>query len=301
MLTVVIPSYNHGNYIVQSLQAALSVDLAGLKVLIIDDGSTDDTLEKVGSLIDQLGVQDKVILLTKANGGLVSSLNLALTLVDTEFCWLVASDDVLVPAGVQELYRRIASENTLGFIIGGGRYFDERGVADSIYKESHRGFFALDRKLRDRKMFIDYPSPILLQSSIFRVRALREIGGWDPALKWDDYPMFVKLLQRYGVRGQDFDFMPDVDCVRYRQHSNNTYKNIAGQYFMVRQTMQILAPVHLKGKAISRALAFYVLLSLKNGNLNALLSVVRASRFSEIAFGVINIPVVAVKYVLGKI
>jgi len=301
MLTVVIPSYNHVDYISESLQAALSIDVPGLKVLVIDDGSTDGSVAKVSALIEQLGVQDKVSVVAKANGGLVSSLNLALTLIDTEFCWIVASDDILVPQGVKELCQRMATNPALGFILGGGRYFYENGVAGPIYKESHRRFFDLEESRRAREIFTDFPSPILLQSSAFRVRALKEVGGWDPALKWDDYPMFVKLLNRYPGKGREFDFAPEVDCVRYRQHPNNTYKNIAGQYFMVRQTMQALAPADVRSKAISRALAFYMLLSLKSRNADSLSRMLRASGFFEIASGLKNMPIVALKYLLGRI
>ncbi|HDS1681672.1 TPA: glycosyltransferase family 2 protein [Pseudomonas putida] len=301
MLTVVIPSYNHVDYIAESLQAALSIDVPGLKVLVVDDGSKDGSVARVETLIEQLGVQDKVKLVAKANGGLVSSLNLALTLIETEFCWIVASDDILVPQGVKELCQRIHANPALGFILGGGRYFSEDGVAGPIYKESHRRFFDLEINRRAREIFTDFPSPILLQSSIFRVRALKEVGGWDVALKWDDYPMFVKLLNRYPHKGREFDFLPEVDCVRYRQHSNNTYRNIAGQYFMVREAMHVLAPADVRGKAISRALAFYILLSLKNRNMESLSRMLRGSAFFDVVSGFVNVPSVALKYILGKI
>lgn len=301
MLTVVIPSYNHVDYISESLQAALSIEVPGLKILVIDDGSTDGSVAKINALVEGLGVQDKVTIVVKANSGLVSSLNIALTLIDTDLCWIVASDDILVPQGVKELCQRMAAKSTLSFILGGGRYFYENGVAGQIYKEAHRRFFNLEANRRAHEIFTDFPSPILLQSSVFRVRALKEVGGWDPLLKWDDYPMFVKLLSRYPNKGEEFDFLPEVDCVRYRQHPNNTYRNIAGQYFMVKQTMQVLAPVDVRGKAVSRALAFYMLLSLKNRDTESLSRILGASGFVEVMLGLASVPVVALKYFLGRI
>ncbi|MGE6821316.1 glycosyltransferase [Pseudomonas soli] len=301
MLTIVIPSYNHADYIADSLQAALAVDVPGLKVLVIDDGSKDGSVDVVKACIDREGAANKVTLIAKTNGGLVSSLNLALEMIDTEFCWVVASDDILVSFGVKVLFEKIKDNAALSFIMGGGHYFDEQARGGEIYKKEHMSFFALEAAQRDREIFLGYPSPLLLQSSIFRTDALRKIGGWDPALKWDDYPIFVKLLQRYRHRGQDFDFIPDVDCVAYRQHGENSYRNIYSQYSMVCQAMNALAPADLRAKAIARAFAFYALVALKRRKLAFFRQAIKGASLRQIAWGFACIPMVATRYVLMKL
>ena len=301
MLTVVIPSYNHAEYVVESLRAALAIDVPGLKVLVVDDGSKDASVDLINAHIAEAELQDFVTLIAKANGGVVSSLNLALGMIDTEFCWLVASDDILMAEGVKQLFEAISANSDMAFIMGGGHYFNEQGRGLPVYKSQHADFFALTPERRDEAIFLAYPSPLLLQSSIFRTRALQEIGGWDPALKWDDYPTFVKLLQRHRQCGVHFDFMPQVDCVGYRQHGVNTYKNVGAQFFMVRQVMQALAPDHLQSRAISRAFAFYFLVALKNRKLGLFRQVFRSCSSGELLRGVAAIPVVAIKYIWNKL
>jgi len=95
--------------------------------------------------------------------------------------------------------------------------------------------------------------------------------------------------------------MPEVDCVGYRQHPDNTYRNIYGQYCMVEQTMGVLAPPSLRRKAVARAFAFYALLSLKNKNFSSLRRMLHDSSLREIVYGVVSVPVVAFKYLLTKI
>ena len=75
MLTVVIPSYNHEFYIEACLDSVCRIDVKNMAILVIDDGSTDDTVKVVEKFIDEH--RDLSIdLIQKKNSGLVSSLNL---------------------------------------------------------------------------------------------------------------------------------------------------------------------------------------------------------------------------------
>lgn len=300
MLTVVIPSYNHADYIVESLKAALSIAVPGLKVLVVDDGSTDSSMALVREYLGLHSPGENVTIVEKANGGLVSSLNESMKLIDTEFCWFVASDDVLIPEGVAKVFDRIKAQKGLGFVIGGGHYFDAEGVLGSIYNARHDRFFSLSRARRDREMFTHYPSPILLQSTIFRVDALRRIGGWDPALRLDDYPTFVKLFSAYGEAGHDFGFEPNIDCVRYRQHGTNTSKNLSAQLRMVRGALVALAPASIRREAVANAAAYYSLNALKHARFGYFADLVRVCDFDELVLSLLKMPVVALQHVVAR-
>ncbi|RAS26167.1 MULTISPECIES: glycosyltransferase family 2 protein [unclassified Pseudomonas] len=300
MLTVVIPSYNHADYIVDSLKAALAIAVPGLKVLIVDDGSKDRSMELVRAYVEQSGLGEKVTIVEKANGGLVSSLNESMKRIDTEFCWFVASDDILIPEGVAKVFAEIKAKPELGFVIGGGHYFNADGALGPIYNARHDRFFALERSRREREMYTHYPSPILLQSTIFRVEALRRIGGWDPALRLDDYPTFVKLLSVYDEAGRDFGFNPLIDCVRYRQHGTNTSKNLSMQLRMVRGALVALAPDHIRREAIANAAAYYSLNALKHARFGFFVDLVRECDLDEIVLSLIKMPIVAVQHVVAR-
>ncbi|MEK2611957.1 glycosyltransferase family 2 protein [Pseudomonas shirazensis] len=301
MLTVVIPSYNHEDYVLESLRAALSIDIAGCKILVIDDGSTDNTVGKVNDYLQQHDADARVTVISKANGGLVSSLNLALQMIQTEFFWMVASDDVLIPEGVQALHQRINKNPKLGFIMGGGQYFYGDGRRSPVYRKQHQAFFNLTPEQRGQRIFTNYPSPLLLQSTIFRTESIRAIGGWDPTLKWDDYPILVKLLQRHSTNGVDFDFVPEINCVAYRQHDDNSYKNVYGQFAMVHQALQALAPPALRTLAIGNALAFYALVALKTRNVLFFKRAYQTCSLPVLLRAAFSLPVVASKYLLTKL
>lgn len=292
-LTIVIPSYNHSSYILECLAPALTIDPEHTKILIIDDGSTDNTIEKLNSFLKNYECAKRVEIISKKNSGLVDSLNLALSMIDTEFTYLIASDDIPSSEGITSLISKMKENPSIGFVIGGGSYFSGNGTIGDIYKKQHSVFFALAPENREQSIFTDYPSPLLLQSTVFRTQSLRAIGGWDKDLKWDDYPIFVKLLSGNKIIGHDFDFSPTIKTVLYRQHDNNAYKNIIKQYGMTEQTLKKIAPEKIKRKAVSRAFAFYTLMAIKDGDIRSVISLFKHASLFELTSGLLNIPFVA--------
>lgn len=277
MLTVVIPSYQHEKYIFDCLAAASSISIEGLKILIIDDGSKDKTIKKCLQFIDE-NRQFSIKLIEKENSGLVSSLNLALDLIDTQYMYICASDDIPVAKGIEYALRILEKDSAIMFYIGGAISFDdETGKQWPSYNERHLKFFMKDFSKNVTDLFINYPAPLLLQSTVFKVDALRSIGGWDSTLKLDDYPTFVKLLMKYD-EGSKKKFIFDADNinVRYRHHGNNTYSKIGNQFLMVSQAIDKLAPSNLKNKAIGLQAAYYFLQSLRSGQYRIALNIFRS-------------------------
>lgn len=276
MLTIVIPSYNHENYITECLDAAREVDVVGRRIIVIDDGSTDGTADIVRKYIEEYN-DPAIELVIKKNSGLTSSLNLGLSMTITDYVYFVASDDIPQSSGILQCIDALEKIASCQFCIGGGvNFFDCSTIDDTpVYGKRHRAFFTLPSVRRNQQIFLDYPAPLLLQSVVFRTAALRQIGGWDSNLKWDDYPVFVKLLARFPELGSDFLYKPDVPVVRYRHHGANTYKNLSKQFFMVRQAMDALAPAKIKERAIGNSLAFYSLAALRNRDIKTLLEMAR--------------------------
>ena len=300
MLTVVIPSYNHEHYVRDCLAAACKINVQYLKILVIDDGSTDGTVDVVNNFM-AANRSVSIELIEKPNSGLVSSLNLALSLVQTELMYLVASDDIPVHKGIEFCVARLISDQELQFIIGGAENLFSDGSFDNVYRNSHLSFFNLSDQEKHKKIFIDYPKPLLLQSSVFRTIALKSVGGWDENIILDDYAIFIKLLTNYsGDRGH-YLFNSSICVVKYRQHAGNSSKNYTRQYLMVRQVINKYAPLSLRNKAIGYRLGFYIMLCLRNRMYLELKKIISESSFAHIAWAVIIIPVYLFKYITSKL
>ncbi|WP_458723816.1 glycosyltransferase family 2 protein [Pseudomonas brenneri] len=299
MLTIVIPSYNHAEYIISCLDAALAVEPATTQVLVIDDGSPDNTLTVLQEYLDTHSAANRVTVIAKKNSGLVNSLNLALSMIETEFVYFIASDDVAIPEGINRMLSKVRQLPCLNFVIGGGIYFyGDRDEEGPVYKRKHKSFFELSPTKRHDALFLDYPAPILLQSTLFKTSTLREVGGWDSSLKLDDYPMFVKLFQHSAMYDKDFAFMSNVNVVRYRQHDLNSYRDVVKQYGLVEQTLDSITPERLRAKAKGRALAFYFLVAIKSRAFGASVQILKVAGTKQSIRGILSLPYVAYLHLL---
>ena len=92
LISVIVPVYNVAPYLRQCVDSILSQSYTHLEVLLIDDGSTDES----GAICDEYAQQDsRVKVIHKPNGGLSSARNVGLSLASGEWISFVDSDDWL--------------------------------------------------------------------------------------------------------------------------------------------------------------------------------------------------------------
>ena len=292
LITVLIGCYNHGKYIEQCLTALLGLELEK-KILIIDDGSTDNTVFVVNKFISE-HTEENIELIQKPNSGVVSSINLGLSIINSKYFYPIASDDIPKVDGIKKVVEYLEQNENIDFFIGGGENLFEDGKKTKVYTQKHDEFFSANFEKRYEKIFLDYPSPLLLQSTVFRTQILKDVGGWDRDLILDDFPMFVKLLTNKNI---NFVFEPSIETVFYRHHGVNTYKNIEKQFMMVKQALEKLAPNDLKNKAIGNALGYYILKAILQANFKLSLKL-----FFNTSFGIKFYTLVSIfKIILKKV
>lgn len=98
LVSVVIPAYNTAGYIDRCLQSVTGQTLQDIEIIVVDDGSTDDTAARVEAHADP-----RLVLLRKANGGPSSAKNLGLDRARGEFVLLLDSDDWVEPSYLQDM------------------------------------------------------------------------------------------------------------------------------------------------------------------------------------------------------
>lgn len=103
LVTVVVTSYNHSNYIEECIQSIFSQTFSKLELIIIDDASTDDSVEKIKKLLLNSPFPAEKIFLTK-NGGLVNARNIALSRKLSKYVLFVDSDNYLPRDYIEKLY-----------------------------------------------------------------------------------------------------------------------------------------------------------------------------------------------------
>ncbi|MFC2343670.1 MAG: glycosyltransferase family 2 protein [Negativicutes bacterium] len=100
MVSIIIPTYNRANCLSFSLESALQQTYGEIEVILVDDGSTDDTATRVRSLQEQYGARVKYIY--QENQGVSSARNRGLREASGEYVSFLDSDDRLYPTKIEE-------------------------------------------------------------------------------------------------------------------------------------------------------------------------------------------------------
>src|SRR5271155_5458206 len=98
---VIIPAFNAAHYLPAAIDSVVSQTFEDWRILLIDDGSTDNTAEVVAPYLKRLGPKLKYI--KKANGGLPAARNTAIRNSSAEFLALLDADDMWLPCRLAEL------------------------------------------------------------------------------------------------------------------------------------------------------------------------------------------------------
>jgi glycosyltransferase involved in cell wall biosynthesis len=234
-LSLVIPSYNRAGLIAETLDSALAQDPPFLEIIVVDDGSTDDTDAVLAPYAD------RVTLIKVPNGGVQHARNRGVEEARGDFIALCDSDDLLVPGYVRSMQTWLRDQPACNSVYCNFANFDERGVQADKFSTAPSGFF--DGAVRTGAFWHDVPDlyrrilayqPLFPSGSIVRRALYTALKGYDS--------------QFNGVGAEDFEFALRVveaggtalcadALVRIRRHGANDSTDNVRQ---VRGEIQIL-------------------------------------------------------------
>jgi glycosyltransferase involved in cell wall biosynthesis len=203
LVSIIIPCYNNGAFIAAAIESALGQTHAKREVLVIDDGSRDNSLEIIK------GYGDRIQWRTKSNGGAPAARNDGLELARGEYIQFLDGDDLLVADAVE---RRLgAMSEDCDAVFGDEKSIDERGAFDGMelkhrapeWPPADMAEYIVMRNIRT-------PQPLHRRSNVYRV------GGFDEALPRSQEPDF-HLRMHFG--GHRFRHLRAYVSLR-REHSH---------------------------------------------------------------------------------
>lgn len=194
LLTHVIVSYNHEKYVEQAILSALR-QTEPANLVVVDDASTDDTQSVVRQVLTREG-SDAVFVARRNNRGLTASLNEGLGHVTTPFFAYFAGDDWVEPHRA-EVQVSLLQERGESCVLSYGDSFraDERGSRyDLLFSERHPQTWRpiegnIYAELLEGSNWL--PAPTLMQ----RTSAVRQLGGYDEQLSFEDFDICLRLAQ----------------------------------------------------------------------------------------------------------
>jgi len=196
-VSIVMPNYNHGHLVEEALAAALSQSVPPLEVLVLDDGSTDDSVER----IKRLAAQAPTVLLMAydRNLGVVSRMRQGLREARGDFVLFAAADDRLDTQIVKRAMVAAAEIPDIGVVFSDpAELNDETGVTCTYPLHlSDRALHLPPKRMADLlRRFVFYPS---VGNVFFNRKHLSSIG-FEEELRWHaDYFAFYVMAFRHGA------------------------------------------------------------------------------------------------------
>lgn len=190
-VSVILPTYNRADLISDTLDSLLKQTRPIDEILVLDDGSTDATAQRVAAF------GDKVRYHRKENGGKAAALNLALTMIEGNCVWICDDDDLILPDACEQLMQALESDPQLDFCAG----LHEDFFIDPKTGEITRKAPGYSKASRPDEIFSDALDGchIFQPGLIVRKPIYDQVGPFDESLtRSQDYQMLLRLT-RQGV------------------------------------------------------------------------------------------------------
>jgi glycosyltransferase involved in cell wall biosynthesis len=208
-ISVIIPTYNYGRYIGEALDSVVAQTVQPLEIIVVDDGSTDDTPQVVGAY------GDRIRYIRQENGGVGAARNRGIAEARGEYIAFLDSDDLWLPEKLERQLARYDSDPELGLVHCGVEKFDESGTL-SVSMMGTEGWIGNDLLRLDDEVVAAIGSCPLVPKYV-----VEEVGGFDTRLPpSEDWDFCYRVALRYRI-----GFVPLV-LVRYRLHGAGIHLNV---------------------------------------------------------------------------
>lgn len=212
-ISVIVTLYNYGAYIQQCIKSLEDSNtasiLGGIEIVIVNDASSDDSLERAMAL--QRDSRHPVRIIDKRlNTGLADARNLALQVARGRYVFILDADNMLFPRALEQLHAIAVKHNPAAVYSMLCRF---EGTAKT--REGLLSYFDWDPE-----MLVEYP--YIDAMALFDRAQLIEIGGYDTELfkfgwfGWEDYDLWLRIAEA----DLPVIFLPNVLCL-YRQHKRS--------------------------------------------------------------------------------
>jgi glycosyltransferase involved in cell wall biosynthesis len=210
-VSVVIPTYNYGRFIDGAIRSVLEQTRPPDEIVVVDDGSTDDTARVVE------GFGDAVKYVRQNNAGVCAARNRGVAESHGDLIAFLDADDLWEPACLEMLLAKFTGDERIGLVHCGMREFDDAsGQTIRIVLEGGEDRLAENLLLWEGPVIAGPCSVIVTRT------AFDDVDGFDTQMKvGEDWDFYYRIARKFQVR-----FVPQL-LVHYRSHANAAHRNVA--------------------------------------------------------------------------
>ena len=250
LVSIVIPCYNQGQYLSETIDSALSQEHTNIEVVIVNDGSTDRTLK----ICNKYAAKDqRVRFVSQKNKGLSNARNLGVKLSKGNYIQLLDSDDIILPQKIKQQVKLMERDKSVGAsycnfscFCGGNKKCLTPDVSPKMQTDD-----ALNEFIIRWEEELSIPCHCFL----FRKNVFNGIKFDDKLPTHEDWDCWIKM----ALKRVRFHYMPKVFAL-YRLHSHS---KCGDHYLMGEGRMMVLIKL-FKSKKVDREYKPVILQKLKD-------------------------------------
>jgi glycosyltransferase involved in cell wall biosynthesis len=229
-VSVVIPAYNAMNYLPITLESVLRQTFTDFEVLIIDDGSSDQTAQWAEQLVDQ-----RVRLISQTNQGVAIARNTGIAQAQGEYIAFLDADDLWAPTKLAKQVQCLRERPEVGLVHTWMAIIDQQGQPTGrIVTSDAEG--KVWQQLAERNNV--YNSSVMVRRSCFE-----RVGNFAPDRQLhpvEDWDMWIRIATQYPFA------LIREPLLLYRQHATNSSKNWQAMerafHLVIERTFQAVSP-----------------------------------------------------------
>lgn len=211
-VSVVIATYNRAHYLCETINSILNQRFQNFELIIIDDGSTDETRQVVAAY------GPRVRLISQENRGPSAARNLGVRHANGDWISIQDSDDLCLPNHLETLFEYVRCHSESAMVFGNGIYLGGAVHGRQTIIPAAKSYRLAKRPVRLEDLFDK--SIVRLQAALISKRCYDAVGGHDEGLRISmDLDLSLRLLLRYPVA-----YLDEV-VFAYRRHPGNTSRN----------------------------------------------------------------------------
>ncbi len=190
-VSIIVPAYNEGKVIESSIRSLLALDYPDFEIVVVDDGSEDDTYQKARRFEGYHGAhRTRVRVLTQRNTGKARALNRGIAISDSPLVLCMDGDSRLTPDTLRKAVRHFASPS-IGAVAGNVKVVNRGNLLCKLQALEYIEGLNLSRKAQGFFRIVNIiPGPI----GIFRREVLEQVRFYSPDTYAEDCDLTLDIL-----------------------------------------------------------------------------------------------------------
>ncbi len=234
LISIVVPSYNQGAFIRQTLQACLDQDYRPIEIVVMDGASTDHTVE----VLKSFGNLPELRWVSEPDKGVVDAVNKGLRAARGDIACIQSSDDFHRPGCFSTVTAAFRDNPEAGLVFGDVERVDPD---NRVVYSPRQARFSLARLLA-RQLYIYQPT------AFFRRDLALELGGWNPDIPYvPDIDLWIRLAFHAPV------VQCDAVLAAYRTHPGQRDQHRDRIYRDYRRMLELSKELPAASRRLRRA------------------------------------------------